>query len=394
MPGSLAHVADVRVEAVTDVLLYGDTQRSAAMRHEIPISIGDPFLYAEVGGINYVMTSGLERERIAAARPDAELVDIADLGFYELLSSGLERDQIFPELIARAAAHTGVRTAIVDYNFALGVAERLRADGITLIVDDATIKSRRRVKSPGEMDGIRRAQGAAEAAMAAAESLLRSAAPVDGTLHVDGRPLLAEQVRAAMRDACWEHGALLPPEAIVASVWQGFGHEPGSGPLPAGLPMELDLWPRDSASGCWADMTRTFLIGTAPDEVVRQEELVREALEQVRGAVRAGVLGSELHAMTCDLFEAAGYPTQRTGPGEDATEGFQFSLGHGVGLEVHEDPVLGLASGEPLVAGDVLAVEPGLWSREFGGVRFEDLLLVTDGGCETLTSYPYTVALG
>ncbi len=379
---------------MTDVLLYGDTQRSAAMRHEIPISIGDPFLYAEVGGLNYVMTSGLERERIAAVRPDAELLDIADLGFYELLSSGLDREQVLLELIARAATRTGVRTAIVDFNFALGVAERLRADGITLVVDDATIKARRRVKSPGEMDGIRRAQHAAEAAMAAAESLLRSARPVDGTLHVDGRPLLAEHVRAAMRDSCWERGALLPPEAIVASVWQGFGHEPGSGPLPAGLPIEVDLWPQDSASGCWADMTRTFLIGTVPDEVARLEELVRAALEQVRVVVRPGVLGSELHAIACDLFEADGHPTQRTGPGDDATEGFQFSLGHGVGLEVHEDPVLGLGSGEPLVAGDVLAVEPGLWTRDFGGVRFEDLLLVTDGGCETLTSYPYDVAVG
>jgi Xaa-Pro aminopeptidase len=390
----LVHGADVRVEAVTDVLLYGDTQRSAAMRHEIPISIGDPFLYAEVGGVNYVMTSGLERERIAAVRPDAELLDIADLGFYELLSSGLDREQVFLELIARAATRAGVGTAIVDFNFALGVAERLRADGITLIVDDATIKARRRVKSPGEMDGIRRAQRAAEAAMAVAESLLRSATPIDGTLHVDGRPLLAEHVRAAMRDSCWERGALLSPEAIVASVWQGFGHEPGSGPLPAGLPIEVDLWPQDSASGCWADMTRTFLIGTVPDEVARLEELVRAALEQVRAVVRPGVLGSELHAIACDLFEADGHPTQRTGPGDDATEGFQFSLGHGVGLEVHEDPVLGLGSGEPLVAGDVLAVEPGLWTRDFGGVRFEDLLLVTDGGCETLTSYPYDMAVG
>ena len=378
---------------MSDVLLYGDTEHSAAMRHEIPISIPDPFLYAEVGGKAYVMTSSLERERIGVARPDAELLDIADLGFHELLRSGLERDQVWPELVARAAAETGVRTAIVDFNFALGVAERLRADGITLTVDDAAIKLRRRVKSASEMDGIRRAQRAAEAGMAVAESLLRQAGDVDGTLYLDGEPLLAERIRDAMSDACWEHGALLPPDVIVASVWQGFGHEPGSGPLPAGLPIEVDLWPRDRKTGCWADMTRTFLVGRVGGEVARQEELVRQALEQVRAAVKPGVPADELHAMTCDLFEAAGHATQRTGPGEDPTEGFQFSLGHGVGLEVHEDPVLGMSSGESLIAGDVLAVEPGLWSREFGGVRFEDLLLVTDDGCETLTSYPYTVAL-
>ena len=94
--------------------------------------------------------------------------------------------------------------------------------------------------------------------------------------------------------------------------------------------------------------------------------------------------------MTCDLFEAAGYPTQRTGPDDDnPDDGFLFSLGHGVGLEVHEAPGLGRMGTRELVEGDVLAVEPGVWRSAIGGVRFEDLLLVTAGGCETLTDYPY-----
>ena len=226
--------------------------------------------------------------------------------------------------------------------------------------------------------------------MAAAAALLGRAEGVDGELHVDGEPLLAEDVRAALREACDAHGAPAPPGVIVASVWQGTGHEPGSGPLPVGLPIQLDLWPRDEASGCWADMTRTFVVAGEPaEEVRRQERLVHEVFEAVRAATRPGVTGRELHALTCDVFEREGYRTQRTGPGENASEGFQFALGHGVGLRVHEDPILGQAGHEPLVAGDVLAVEPGLWDREVGGVRFEDLLLVTDDGCETLTRYPY-----
>ena len=97
--------------------------------------------------------------------------------------------------------------------------------------------------------------------------------------------------------------------------------------------------------------------------------------------------------MACELFEAAGFPTQRTGPaGSDPDAGFQFSLGHGVGLRVHEDPSLGRAGDAELVAGDVIALEPGLWQSDIGGVRFEDLLLVTAGGSETLTDYPYDLA--
>jgi Xaa-Pro aminopeptidase len=182
-------------------------------------------------------------------------------------------------------------------------------------------------------------------------------------------------------------------------VWNGTGHEPGSGPLPAGLPIQIDLWPRDEETGCWADMTRTFVVGDpAPEHaelIAAQEELVRAALEEARAGTRPGVQGRALYDATCDRFEAAGHRTQRTGADpEERAEGFQFALGHGVGLEVHEAPGLGLAGGEPLVAGDVLAVEPGLWDRRIGGVRYEDLLLVTEDGCEVLTDYPYELTPG
>jgi Xaa-Pro aminopeptidase len=376
-----------------DFLLYGDTQRSAAMRHEIPISIGDPFLYAEVDGAPAAIVSSLERERIAAARPDLRLIDMIDLGFHELLESGKPRDELILELMSRGVAELGIREAIVDPELPVALADRLRADGLTLTPDWAAVSSRRRAKSPAELEGIRRAQKAADAGMAAAAALLRRAGAVDGMLQVDGEPLLAEAVRAAIREACAERGAPAPPDIIVASVRQGFGHEAGTGPLPAGLPIQVDLWPQDEASGCWADMTRTIIVGGEPgEEVRRQEELVRRALETARESARPGITGRELHAQTCDIFEAAGYRTQRTGPGEDPNEGFQFSLGHGVGLEVHEDPGLGQAGRDPLVAGDVLAVEPGLWHRDVGGVRYEDLLLITEDGCETLTDYPYDLA--
>jgi Xaa-Pro aminopeptidase len=294
------------------------------------------------------------------------------------------------ELVSRAAARMQVREAVVDQEFPLGIAERLRADGIALTVDDAAVKNRRRVKSEAELAGIRRAQRAAESGLEAGAALLRQADQVNGRLHVDGAPLLAETVRAAIREACWRAGALLSPETIVASVWQGFGHEPGAGPLPAGLPIQIDLWPQDEASSCWADMTRTFIVGDERvPEVTRQRRLVREALEAVRATVRPGVSGRELYALSADIFEREGYLTQRTGPGDDPAEGFQFSLGHGVGLRVHEDPLLGLAGEDVLVAGEVLAVEPGLWHPDVGGVRFEDLLLVTETGCETITDYRY-----
>jgi Xaa-Pro aminopeptidase len=381
---------------VTDLLLFGATDRSAALRHEIPLEIIDPLLFAQTGGRTVILTSRLERDRIARALPDAELLDFFALGLRDLITEqALSREAATLEVAARAVAQIGLTTVLVPGDFPLALGDRLRADGIELVIDDAAVDGRRRAKVGLELDGVRAAQRAAEAGMAGAADLLRGAEPGPaGRLVLGGEELTAERVRAAARAACAEHGAPAPPDIIVSSVWSGAGHDPGSGPLPAGLPIQVDLWPRDETSSCWADMTRTFVVGDPEPEhaelIAGQERLVRAALEDARAAARPGVTGRELYDAACDRFEAAGHRTQRTGADPDAPDaGFQFSLGHGVGLEVHEAPSLGLAGHEPLVEGDVLAVEPGLLDPRIGGVRYEDLLLVTATGCETLTDYPY-----
>jgi Xaa-Pro aminopeptidase len=227
--------------------------------------------------------------------------------------------------------------------------------------------------------------------MRAGEELIRGAERNYGRLKHEGQDLTAETVRDAIRAACADAGAPAPPDIMVTSLWSGGGHDPGSGPLPADLPIEIDLWPRDEASGCWADMTRTFVNGEVSDEVARLRDIVRDALEQVRAATKPGITGRALYDIAAETVERAGFPTQRTRePGQTLSRGFYFGLGHGVGLEVHEQPGLGLSGGESLVAGDVIAIEPGIEGIEgIGGVRYEDLLLVTEDGCQTLTDYPY-----
>ncbi|HTU98216.1 MAG TPA: M24 family metallopeptidase [Solirubrobacteraceae bacterium] len=378
------------------LLLYGDTERSPSLRHEIPVAIGDGLLFAEVDGRTTILTSWLERDRIAAVLPRADILDFHDLGMRELVEQGMSRLAAEREVVLRVVRQLGIDTASVPGTFPVAIADRLRADGITLTVDDELVAARRRVKAGAELDGIRSAQRAAIAATARAAELLAGAdIGPDGNLRTTaGAALLAEDVREELRRTCAEHGATCPADMIVASIHNGGGgHEPGSGPLPSGLPIQVDIFPRDDASGCWADMTRTFVVGEPAAEhaelIAEQERLVREALEQARAAVRPGVTGRELHEATCDLFEAAGWATQRTGGGD---EGFQFALGHGVGLEVHEAPGLGFSGREPFVVGDVVAIEPGLWDKRIGGVRLEDLLLVTPDGCETLTDFPYALA--
>jgi Xaa-Pro aminopeptidase len=376
-----------------DVIVYGDTERSPAMRHEIPIAIGDPFLYVEAGGRRVALTNSLERDRLARAVPDLELALGEELGLDDLIATGLPRHEIDLELCARLCDRLDLHVAAVPPELPIALADRLRADGIELCADHDLFEERRRVKSVAELAGIRRAQAAAEAGIAAGAALLREAEIAGDELRRDGAPLLAEDVRAAIRDACVERGAPAPPDIIVARSdrFPG-GHDPGHGPLAPGVPITVDLWPRDEESGCWADMTRTFVVGEPSPATVEMHALSVEALRRSLEAARPGVRGRRLYDIACDVFEAAGHPTQRTKtPGQPLTEGFYFSLGHGVGLEVHEAPGLGRTGTAPLVAGDVLAVEPGT-SRDGEAARVEDLVLVTNDGIENLTDYPYDLA--
>jgi Xaa-Pro aminopeptidase len=378
------------------LLLSGDTERFAALRHEVPLAIIDPLLFAEVDGRRYVLTTRLESDRVRRVLGDVKVLDYIELGYRELVTGGMSFPDAAREIEARAVQQIGLREATVPGDFPLGLGDRLRADGVVLTVDDAAVNLRRRAKSAAELEGIRAAVRAAEAGLAAAAALLARGEPGEGgRLEVDGHPLRSEDVREALRTACAEHGAPCPPDVIVSSVWQGTGHEPGSGPLPVGLPIHVDLWPRHEESACWADVARTFVAGEpAPEHaetIAEQARLAREALEQAVASVRPGITGRELYDGACDRFEAAGWPTQRTSAAEEE-EGFLYSLGHGVGLEVHEAPPLGLAGHDPLVTGDVIAIEPGLWRKGIGGVTFEDLVLVTDDGHEVLTSFPYDLS--
>jgi Xaa-Pro aminopeptidase len=355
----------------------------------VPLTLGDPFLYAEIDGRKHIVITDFEWPRLQEAGVDAELISPFGLGLDELLDSGLKYWEIALELTLRGVQKIGITEATVPHTFPLMLAEHLRANGLELTPDRELFDQRRRVKNDTELEGIRRAQRAAEAGMDAARDLFRRAQQSNGSLLVDGERLTSERAKLAIQDAFAHHGCSAEEFIVSHGAQSAIGHDMGSGEIRTGEPIVIDLWPKDAETACYADMTRTYCIGEIPDELRDYHRLVKESLDRSFEAVRAGAKGPDLYAESCEPFHRAGHKTLlNKDPGEVIDDGYFHSLGHGVGLEVHEQPGLGRA-GEDLVAGDVVTLEPGLYRRGWGGCRLEDLVLVKDGGAEGLTDYPY-----
>jgi Xaa-Pro aminopeptidase len=374
---------------VPDVLIYADTIRSPEMRHEVPIGIPDPFLYMERDGARHVVVISFEIDRVRSVAGGPMPHAYEEFGYDDLIAQGLPRDEVHLEVAVNACRELGVTEAAVPWTFPARFADRLREEGVTIQPERELFEDRRRVKTDAQLAGIRRAQRAAEAGMDAARALLRRAEANGGGLVVDGTPLTSERVKAAIMEAFTAHGVAADEFIVAHGPQSAVGHDMGSGPIAKGEPIVIDLWPRDIETACYADMTRTYVVGEPAGEIARYHALCKEALDRSLDAIRPGRAGADVFRLACELFQAAGEPTLLSKkPGEILEDGFYHGLGHGVGLEVHEAPSLGRAPGS-MVAGDVVTLEPGLYRHGYGGVRLEDLVLVTEDGAENLTRYPY-----
>jgi Xaa-Pro aminopeptidase len=372
-----------------DVLIFADTERSPELRRELPVGVTDPFLYAEAGGARHVVISQLEIPRLADAGTGVVLHSLEELGSDELRQQGLTHHEVLEQVAVRFCREQGIGRAVVPGAFPVRMADVLREAGIEVEPRQSLFSGRRRVKTPAQIEGIRRAQLAAEAGMAAVADLIARAEPRHDGAVVDGVPLTSERLRHVLLVAFMEHGAVARRVIASHGPQSAIGHEGGSGVILPGEPVVVDIWPQDLQTACYTDMTRTFVAGEPSAELAEYQRVVKDAHDAALAEVRPGADTRAVYGAAASVVERAGYPTIRTKqPGKPLDHGFYHALGHGVGLEVHEAPVLGTRPDE-LVAGDVITIEPGLYRPGFGGCRLEDILVVTDEGAEVLTTFPY-----
>jgi Xaa-Pro aminopeptidase len=374
------------------LLIHADSTRDPDMFAATGVAVGDPYTYLELGDRRVIVASVLEADMIRRDSTATEVWMSDEFGARDLVRAGWSWRDAGMESVRRVLDRAGTSAVAVPASFPLALADYLRAKGITVTPDQDRIELRRRQKSPRQLDAIRVAQRATEAAFTAARELLGSASPGAEGLAVDGRTVTCELVRETIVKTLREHGCEGEPPLVGAGARGALVHDLGSGPIHPGEPVIIDIFPRHSESRYHADMTRTFCWGEPPERLRVMHATILEALKRSTDAIAAGVPGRVPWEVACDVIEAAGFRTQRgLSEGESLSEDFFHGLGHGVGMEVHEEPGMGENSG--LLAGDVVTVEPGVYQKDFGGVRLEDMVVVTEGGCDVLTEYDYELVI-
>ncbi len=369
-------------------MMAGVPMANAALYHRIRFAVVDPVVYLELpfedgGRRSILILRDIELER---ARRHAHVDQVACPADYtpaEGLSG--DRELATAQAAAECLRRAGVVRAKADRSLPLIYAEMLARRGIALECDLELGIAERRAKTDQEIELLRQAQRTTETAVEMACRMVAAAKPrADGVLICDGAPLTAERVRAAVDHWLIDQGYFNPPAIIAGGPRGADCHDIGSGELKTGQPVIIDIFPRNRTSLYNGDCTRTVVHGDVPEEVARMHAAVCRAKAAAMQAVKAGVTGEAVHQATTRAIQAAGYAVGL--PGEDAPDDYcalTHGTGHGVGLEVHEPPLLDL-KGPPLVAGDVVTIEPGLYRRDLGGVRVEDLVVVRPEGCENL----------
>ncbi len=354
-------------------LIVAAGESSADMRYATAFPAPDPYIFFEIEGKRGAILSQLEFDRAReVAHKDITLYPAQDFG------SG-----IFAEVLGMTKRF-GVEKLLVPSDFPLLLADKLRDNSLVVEAVDGKFFPQREFKTRWELELITKALRVAENALQEACKVIANA-KVDSQnrLVADGELLTSERLRRLIDlYIAGENGQ--PTGTIVAGGLQGAEpHNGGSGVLYAHSPIVMDIFPRMLDSGYWGDLTRTVSKGRPADVVCKAYSAVKSARDEARGMLRSGVIPADVYNQANKILEEAGFSTGVDGAGRSF--GFFHSLGHGVGLEIHEEPRLSPKNAEPLQGGEVITVEPGLYYPEWGGIRLEDMVYITKDGAELLT---------
>lgn len=340
----------------------------------------DPFIYLRKDEESIIVVPQLE---VSRAGEEAEVDHVISSSEFKQGESR-DNENIEFTIVEELFEKFEVEKIAVPSDFELKLADELRERDVEIEAIEDKVMDAREIKSSEEIENLKQAQQVTEKAMEKAEKLIESAEVEEGELHLDGKVLTSERLRKEIKLFLFKNNCDVPQETIVASgLDSAKPHSTGSGPIESEEPIVIDIFPRHD-NRYFGDMTRTFVKGEASEEVKEMKDAVLEAQEEALDILEkgAGVKASEVHNKVCDVLESHGYETLRD---NDTESGFIHSTGHAVGLDLHEPPRVA-GNDTKLKEGHILTIEPGLYIPEVGGVRIEDMILITEDGYENFNS--------
>ena len=375
-------------ETARPVLLFGETYHHPNIFYRSGFLAPDPVVLVDENGHTTLWTSKLEEGR---ARKEARVDAVRcseELGLSEMLKTAGSEQDAWSVLLQAVCQEHGLNAVDVDSDFPVLYADHLRHADVDVAPRTDLYRRERRIKTAQELAWIEQTENAGMEALQRAIDVIAAADIKDGILYRDGRPLSGEDLVYTVESRLLELGCTTTDSICAGGPDNADPHRDTSEVLRVGLPIVLDIFPFHKATRYWGDMTRTVVRGTPPPEVQRMWDAVREAQQVGVDMVKPGVNGRDVHYAICDVFARYGYGSLPK-PYRDIQSDARFihGTGHGLGLEIHEFPRISDVD-IILEVGDVVTVEPGLYDPRLGGIRIEDLVVVTEDGCRNLTPLP------
>ncbi|MCA9303565.1 MAG: aminopeptidase P family protein [Phycisphaerales bacterium] len=375
------------------IVMGGVPQTNLSLYHKVRFAVGDPVGYIQI-------SMGRAMERIFILREieleRARKTAHADqcFGYSDFTPQGGlsgDREICAAQSIAECLRRKGITNVTVDRSLPMLFAHVLTNAGISVTCDPDLFVMDRRSKDATELAHLRAAQKLTEECMLYACTLIaKTSVGEDGVLiHDDGEVLTSERVRRMIDIFFLQRGASTPHGSIVAGGPIGADcHHRGQGPLRTREPIIIDIFPYITETHYNGDCTRTVVHGEIPEEVAKMHAAVVEAKHAAQEATKPGVTGEDIHRAAITVIQKHGYGVGI--PDDDAPDticNMVHGTGHGIGLDVHEPPLLDM-NGPTIVAGDVITIEPGLYCKAIGGIRVEDMVAVTENGYENFNKLP------
>jgi len=363
-------------------LIIAASEADANMLYATRFFVPDPFIFLQINGRKIVIMSDLEVDRAKSQARVDEVLSFTKLS--EKLKAKGKKNPSSIDILDSILKEQGIQKIEVPGNFPIEYADKIRERGYQLQAKSEPFFEERTVKTKEEIEEIKKTQRCTEEAVAEAVKVIRESEIKDSFLYYRGGKLTSEAIKRIINVELMKRDCVAS-HTIVAPGTQGCDpHNEGSGPLLANQSIIMDVFPHSMSTHYYADMTRTVVRGKAPDKLKRMFAAVLEGQEIAFSRIREGADGNEIHQAIMKRFDDLGF---KTGEMNGRMQGFFHGTGHGLGLNVHESPSISTRK-DILKAGQVVTNEPGLYYLDAGGIRIEDLVVVTKTGCENLTKFP------